>query len=116
MSQVVGPLFSLNAKGKWGNTLTFTSAFNRNIVKKTPRTKLPASGNQLGVRKVFSDGIVAWNGLPIEEKEEYNQKAKGKSLTGFDIFISDYMNENLKKLGWGKYGAGKYGVNKYGEI
>lgn len=115
-AQVVAPLFSIDAKGNINRLITYTSAYGRKIVKKTPVSPLPASADQLGIRQVYNQGCLAWGELPVEEKEEYRERVKGEPLTGFNLFMSEYLTENIPIVGWAKYGAGKYGVNRYGAI
>ena len=36
-------------------------------------------------------GVAAWKNLTTPEKEVYNIRAKGKRLTGYNLFIKEYM-------------------------
>ena len=39
----------------------------------------------------FANAITAWQALTDEQKAVYNQRAKGTTKTGNNIFISEYM-------------------------
>lgn len=47
-------------------------------------------------RTVFAQGVQAWHNLTEEQKKEYNQLGKGaRKLSGFCVFMSDYLKANL---------------------
>jgi len=39
----------------------------------------------------FAEAVAAWQALTDEQKKVYNDRAKGTSKTGNNIFISEYM-------------------------
>ena len=54
------------------------------------REETPTEARVAGWTK-FAAAISAWQALTDEQKAVYNERAKGKSKTGNNIFISEYM-------------------------
>lgn len=46
---------------------------------------------QLILRAKFAAGVLAWQNLTPEEKQEYNKRGKKISLPGFNLFLREYM-------------------------
>lgn len=53
--------------------------------------KNPQSLGQQTHREKYAAGIVAWKALTNEEKEIYNQKAIGKRMSGYNLFLKVYL-------------------------
>jgi len=51
----------------------------------------PKSDPQKAQRQKMTDSVIAWHNLTSSEKEVYNERAKGKNLFGFNLFLSEYM-------------------------
>jgi len=51
----------------------------------------PRTQRQQEVRQVFANAVHAWQSLTDEQKSVYNERAKGKSLLGYSIFIREYI-------------------------
>lgn len=45
-------------------------------------------------RAVFSAAVAAWHVLTENQKEEYRVAAKTLAMTGFNLFISEYLKEH----------------------
>lgn len=50
--------------------------------------QLPA---QQAWRGIFTDAVAGWQGLTDEQKEVYNKKAVGKRMSGYNLFLSEYL-------------------------
>lgn len=46
---------------------------------------------QQATRSKFKSGVFAWNDLAPEIKKKYNQRAIGRNMTGYNIFIREYI-------------------------
>ena len=103
MAKVKGPLLSVTASGTIGKTLTYAKSGGVNVVKGSYLKKvngyyftreLPVNESikQKSVRCCFSGARKAWNVLTEEEKQAYKDEACGKALTGYNIFVSNYIN------------------------
>jgi len=51
-----------------------------------PRTETQQSNRQL-----LADAVVAWQALTPAEKEVYNKNAKGKHMSGYNLFLREYL-------------------------
>ena len=46
---------------------------------------------QQAQRQKYADGVAAWKVLTQEEKNQYNIKAKGKHMSGYNLFLREYL-------------------------
>ncbi len=54
------------------------------------------SGQQLALREIFRQAVQAWKKLPEKEKKKYRQRAKKLSMTGYHLFIKEFMDARAK--------------------
>jgi hypothetical protein len=52
----------------------------------------PQTIPQQAWRTSFADGMALWQALTLEEKEEYNIKAKSLHMGGHNLFLRDYLS------------------------
>lgn len=57
-------------------------------------TKNPRYAPQQAWRGIFADAIAGWQGLTPPEKEVYNQRAKYKKFSGYNLFIKEYLSSH----------------------
>ena len=62
---------------------------NRYYIPKNPRT-VP----QQARRAVYAAGVAAWQALTDPQKEVYNQRAKGRPYSGYNLFMQEYLRSN----------------------
>ena len=95
MAKVKVPLGSFSASGAIAKTLSFRKALGRHIVsrfhKPNDYRKKDPSVSQLTQRALYSAGVVAWNVLSQNEKDDYAIDALPKHLTGFNLFMKEYL-------------------------
>ena len=53
--------------------------------------KNPRSGPQQANREKFSDAVAGWQMLTPEQKKTYNKRAIGKHMSGYNLFLREYM-------------------------
>lgn len=51
----------------------------------------PQTIPQQANRSVFSSAVAGWQGLTSEQKQVYNTNAKGKNLSGYNLYIREFM-------------------------
>lgn len=51
----------------------------------------PQTPEQLVCRAKFAAGVAAWQSLPINDKIVFNRRASKRNMTGFNLFLKDYM-------------------------
>lgn len=66
----------------------------RHISMKFYRPTNPQTIPQQALRGTFADGVANWQGLTTLEKVEYNNRAKGKKMSGYNLFLREYMLSN----------------------
>ena len=53
--------------------------------------KNPRSYEQQANRQKYADSVAAWKALTNDEKNQYNIRAKGKRMSGYNLFQKEYM-------------------------
>jgi len=97
MAKVNNPLHCVEGTGKISKGvifrnkrgLKFTSKFYFPGIKR----KYTPSLNQINQRKYYLDGVIEWHNLSQAEKEIYIEKAKGKNLSGYNLFIQEFLTK-----------------------
>lgn len=56
------------------------------FIKRNPRTDFQQEN-----RQKYADGIVAWKLLTDPEKKVYNEKAFGEHMSGYNLFLKEYL-------------------------
>lgn len=115
MVKVVGPIFSSTAKGNMERILVYTRTKGINIVKRFIKSLDRKTERKLLIREVYKNGCSAWNSLTPTEKEEYEEKSKTKNITGFNLFMREYLKENIPPFDYGIYEISKYGSCCYAD-
>lgn len=89
MAKVTGPLLSMEAAGTLGKLLTFTATGKgHRVYKFSP----PRGTGDAGRKAHYAAGCAAWRALDEEGKQGYNESARPLKLTGFNLYMREYMN------------------------
>lgn len=96
MAKTRAPLGSFSAHGALSKTLTYRTDKGRNIVSGfskpgSYRQKDPSTSQQAR-RSLYSQGVSAWHLLDSSEQEEYVLRALSLHLTGFNLFMREFLN------------------------
>ena len=51
----------------------------------------PQTETQQAHRQKYGQGVEAWNNLTPEQKAVYNQRAKYKNLSGYNLYLREYL-------------------------
>lgn len=43
-------------------------------------------------REKFADAVAGWQSLTAEQKKVYNERAIGKPMSGYNLYLSEYMH------------------------
>jgi len=108
MAKVINPFGSISAHGKFAGLIFQSGRWGQIIKGHVPQRKKP-SKLQLVQNYLFGVTADEWRLLTDEQKEEWNKKASGKKMTGFNL----YIKENMKHPGEVLYGSARYGQGKY---
>ena len=60
------------------------------VVPRNPDTIL-----QRNVRRSFADAVKSWQALTTEEKYKYIRRARGTNMSGYNLYISEYIKETI---------------------
>jgi len=84
---------------KAGNPIDFAGIYRRDnvtgkvihyreayYIPKNPRTE-----KQQAQRAKYAAGIIVWQSLTEEQKAVYNERAKRKKISGYNLFIKEYL-------------------------
>jgi hypothetical protein len=47
--------------------------------------------NKVARQLIFADAILAWRALPADEVERFRLKAFGKHMSGYNVFMHEYL-------------------------
>ena len=119
MVSLKGPLFSLKAQKQLGKTLIYKDKKNKSFLTKyskpgsvKPFTK---SEEQKQMRTIYSDSVEAWHNLSDNEKLDYNNQAKYKQYSGYNLFMKEYFTNHQLSEYFAYYGERSHGLFKYGK-
>jgi len=56
--------------------------------------KNPNTPEQIKNRGDLRDAVVAWQNLTDEQKEVYNESARGLPMSGFNLFVKSWLNSH----------------------
>lgn len=93
MAKVRGPLFSLDARGQFGDALLFRGGTRRtHVYQPADRSRInqqPASAKQAPVRARFGEAVAAWRALTAPERAAWDAQALGSSrnVNGWNLFL-----------------------------
>ena len=57
-------------------------------------TRNPRTEPQQNWRQIFADAVTAWQALTNEQKVVYNKKAIGKRMSGYNLFLREYLKSH----------------------
>jgi hypothetical protein len=87
--------------GRLGNIVLYTRYDNQYArIYSIPVN--PDTNEQKMIRKTFGDAVRSWQELPQPEKDKYNKKARRLPMSGYNLYISCYMKENIMNAGFYK--------------
>lgn len=70
------------------DNVTGTTKFYREPFYITKNPRLP---DQQANRQKYAAAVLAWKGLTQEEKNQYNKRAIGKRMSGYNLFLKEYL-------------------------
>lgn len=106
MAEVQGTekLFSVEARKKFGHPgdthlmgmggiYRMTKVKDRRVCQRLPyyEPTNPQTAEQQAWRANFANAVAAWQNLTEEQKDVYNEKAKGKNYSGYNLFLSQFL-------------------------
>ncbi len=83
--------------GKIGN-LVFYYSRGRQCVRTHVIPRNPDTEAQRTVRSAFRDAVYSWQAMTEDEKHTYNRKARYMNMSGYNLYISKYMERNIRAV------------------
>ena len=93
MARLSGPMFSLDASGKFGGSTVFAKWKGRNYARQLVIPKNPKAAKQVGCRVMYSFLAKAWKALTAPNKATYYDLAIADQISTFNA----YMSKNLAR-------------------
>jgi hypothetical protein len=47
-------------------------------------------------REAFAAAVAAWRLFEVRDRNRYNRKARGRGMSGYNLFISEYMRKQIR--------------------
>jgi len=91
MAKITGPLMSVSASGSIAKRLTFSQRKSGQQVRFQKAQKDVITDARTTARANYTLAYTAWGFLNSAEKEVYNDRAKGQQLTGFNLFVKEFI-------------------------
>lgn len=89
---VLNPLFS-KVSGRIGGVV-FYCRRNRQCIRTYVLPRNPNTIMQRIIRRTFANAVKSWQALSDEEKYKFTGKARGMNMSGYNLYISQYMKED----------------------
>lgn len=99
MARVKGPLFSLEASGTIGKTVTYSQWKGRNYVRRHTIPLNPQTAPQVNVRTAMTMLVAKWQELLQANKDAWNAFGKLFNVSGFNSFTKRGMIAYIDQIG-----------------
>ncbi len=87
MAKVTAPLFSIEASGKFGDSMVFGKWKGINYVRMHTKANQPNTKAQIAVRDKFRQAAALYQRLSGSDKAAWKRSASGQPLTGYNLFM-----------------------------
>jgi len=87
MAKVQGPLFSVDARGKIGNSLVFMGWRGIKTVRSYAVPSNPNTPAQIEVRQRFTKATQLWGKLTGKDQQAWRASASGQEFSGFNDLV-----------------------------
>lgn len=87
MAKVTGPLFSVDARGKIGDSLVFMGWRGLKTVRSYTVPANPQTEEQMRVRDNFTTAVGMWSNLTGADQFAWRNLAAGQAYSGFNDFV-----------------------------
>jgi hypothetical protein len=70
-----------------------TQCVRTHVIPRNPDTEA-----QRAVRRSFADAVRSWQAMPPEDQRTYNRRARFLNMSGYNLYISNYMKITIQAL------------------
>ncbi len=107
---------SENASGTICKNITFSLRKSGQQVRFQNKQKDKITSARSAHRLKYQEAVTAWNLLTPTQKSAWTRNAKGQNITGFNLYISIFLNEYAPPIELSFYGQAIYGEAIYGNF
>jgi hypothetical protein len=90
-------IFINSISGRLGNIVFYTNR-GRQCVRAYVIPRNPDTEAQRYIRRSFGDAVRSWQALSPEERHSYNRKARYLNMSGYNLYISNYLKRIMRIL------------------
>jgi len=94
MAVLKGPGLSIDASGKFADTLVFSKWKGINYARRWLKPHNPRTDAQRAQRHELATAVFAWQQLDTATQESWNVAAKGLAMSGFNYYVQQYIKQN----------------------
>ena len=117
MVRLHGPLFSQSASKQLGKSLVYKTkggkGFLTSYSRPSSKRKTEPSSLQEEKRTIYGEAVEAWQALADNSKSVYNENAKGKHYSGFNLFMKEWFVAYTPSIIYSYHGQRTYGYYVY---
>ena len=96
---VLNPFF-ISISGRIGG-IVFYRRKNTQCIRTYVVPRNPDTISQRNARRSFADAVNSWQRLSVVERYKYSTSARGTNMSGYNLYISEYMRERVSnRLKW----------------
>ena len=101
MAKLQGPLFSLDARGKIGNSLVYAIWKGINYCRKYIIPANPETAAQQTIRTYFTNAVAAYQSEDQATKDAWDTFVEGLgwAMSGFNCYVGEYIKETIANAG-----------------
>lgn len=116
MTKIKYPLHSLSASGSICQKITFSVRDSGQQVRWQKKQLNIVTEARLEARSAYSNAVIAWRLLSDSEKQSWKDQALKIKLTGYNLFVQDYIYNYSKTDVTSFFGIGVFGVCIFGNF
>lgn len=105
---------SMEASGKIGPDLVFSKRKSGQMARYQRPPKDRETASQVLQRAVYTAGVSAWNALTEEQKSEWIESAVNLHMTGYNLYMRNYLDTHSAGEDVATYGIGIFGNTIFG--
>jgi len=88
-------VFMNAVSGRLGEVVYY-NLYNRQFARIHVIPANPCTDKQVEIRRTFGNAVRSWQDLHAEDKNRYNKKARRLSMSGYNLYISEYMKNYIE--------------------
>lgn len=79
-------------------SIVFYKRRDRQCIRTYVKPHNPDTTAQKIIRRTFAEAVKSWQSISRDEKYKYNRKARCTQMSGYNLYISGYMKNQISDL------------------